>query len=1287
MPVDYTPDDPVVLVESDPRAWRNERYPAYVVQARTRDECTFEYEGIVSIDEKLEAFRSCDCRFMFQRREHEISRLKALGQSVCDIQIPDCPGTSKQARSWACLARKDALHAIYGHYLYPNLSLHRFRSYARGAYAIDLVFEVDVHGKVEPFQPMKVYEPLIAAAVGIGRRIYDFLARVLEVPPGYITTSVTRMGARVTVDWRAFGPRKGWELVALIRWTEAQLFGTDEFASLGDVLKASVSIDTGIYGTNDAPRIDSDGNNLFKGGWLRPLGAVHTKSCNALGWFRTTPVPHDRFREDDTEWLTRVSRSKYPDLSKWAEPGLFKPGRLARWPEASFPSGDFLVEGVLPPAVELMRLLDDEATTANLPPKERATVERMRLRSTGTRASSSVSLGQIGHDAVAKILEHLKIAWDDQGDHARFNCPRAGCKSADKKASIFYDSGAFHCFRCCRPERGSAISLPAFAAEMGCSHLVPWARATSKPILLVPASDAPVGDADVWPTSTHHCLFAAQSLEDGRQVQERQIHDFLDTETERLLVLGSGTGVGKTTAATRVIRSRELRCRAFASRDDAKAQLAELLPDAKNIVGRRLGVNCTNPDLEEVAALHEPIAKTLCGHCRDRETCEQGGYLSQFEADYEGDIIVHHNVGVMDDLEMFDNHPDVDLVDEDPLSSTLQHIDLGVEELARMLVRLQIVVSEPAKRAQLQASDFLSNEYPEQRNLYLGDADSIGLGDDVEMRRIESSPAVGTLARGLVRSLSPDAIIERAPEATKQGHLRDLALAKYLYTDHWQHETWGLAGVVGSIDNKDTARYAAARRALLELSRVVVYPADAEPESEDWVPRRPTTEPHERRPPHALKALLDALRELLADYEVNRARTSPLQLIKDKRGDWTYRLTIKKPFLRRSSKIIQTSATMTAERLRLTYGEPTLGTAWRLVRVQVPDPLRVTYVADRSYAAGALLQEKQRPFRERLFETAQQLIEGERKRTGIPVALLGPSRVVNAFVESLLGKLPSKLSMPWSGDRRDRFHELSELTRPLGFVAGYAYGSSGLNIFGEKQNGVFRFVRTLVVLGNPVPNLADVAAAHHGLYADQDDFVPVTAEGVDFCEQAPAIVDWSIVQRDVAFHGILSGGNALVRRNVIGFADDRANSVLRGLYEAELVQMLGRMRSVIPDPVDPTLEPRAFIIAGTPLPGVPTHDVVGLEGLRKSLWLEYAAEPRKGRKRNDNIGQRVRDLFDKRRKREALELIVRHLKANGEVVTRESVKSTIETIGIAWTNKEKTICSRISAAGMLQNSL
>ena len=1287
MPINYTPDDPVVLMESDPRAWRNDRYPAYVVQARARDECAFEYEGIVSLEEKLEAFQPGDCRFMLQRRQEEIERLKTFGQYPCDVQITNCPGTGKQARYWSCLARKDALHAIYGHYVYPNLSLHRFRSHARGAYAIDLVFEVDVHGVVGPFQSLHVYEPFIAAAVGIGRRIYDFLTRDLCVPAGYVTTSVTRMGARVAVDWRAFGSRRNWEVVALVRWIEAQVFAPDEFAKLGSDLNANASIDTGIYGTSDAPRIDRAGTNLYKGGWLRPLGAMHTKSCNALGWFRTTPVEHDRFRVEEAEWLTHVSRSKYCEPNKWAEPDLLKPSNFGRWPEARFPAADKLIEGVLPAAHELVRLFNDEATIASLPPKERATVERMRQRSTGTRTSSSVSIGQIDRDVVAKILEHLGITWDDQGDHGRFNCPRANCKSTDKKASLFYETGVFHCFRCCRPETGGALSLQAFAAEMGCSHLIPWSKANSKPVAWVPAADAPVDAADTWPTFAIRNEISATSLAEGRRLQEGQIHDFLSSDTERILILGSGTGIGKTTAAAKVIGERQLRCRAFAARDDVKAQLAELLPGARVINGRRQGDNCTNPALEESVSLLEPIAATLCTYCRDRSTCESGGYLSQFKKPYECHFIIHHNIGATDDMAVFDNEADVNLVDEDPMPSIIQHVDLGPDQLARMLVRIEVSIPERDRRAQRQAIEFLASEYPELRDSYLDEEDSVGLGDDADVRRVESTYAIGNLVRSLIKSIGSDSVIERAPSGAKQGYLRDLALGRYLFTEHWLYEAWGLAASVGSIDEVDLAAYKAGRNALLELSREEAHPSGVAPGTAAGAPHRAPLEWYKRRPPHVFYELLDALRGLLADYELGRARTSPLQLIKDDRGDWIYRLTIKRPFLSRSAKIIQTSATMTVERLRLTYGQPSVGTEWRYVRVQVPDPLKVTCVADHSYAKGSLMNPKQEPFRLRLFETVKKLIESEYQRTRLPVAVVGPSKVVNAFLEQALDKIPSKLQMPWSGDRRLKFEELAELTKPLGFVSGYAYGTSGLNIFGETQNGTFRFVRSLIIMGNPIPNLGDVAATHHGLYSDQYDLVPVRAEGIEFCEEVPAVVDWSIVQRDVPFCGIQRKGQVLVRRNVIGFADERANSILRGLYEAELIQMLGRMRSVIPDPVDPTIEPRAFVIAGTPLPGIPTHDVIGLEGLRKSLGLEYKAASKRGRKPKEDWGERVRDLFDKRRKREAVKLIVEHLKANGEAASLESIKSTIESLGIKWTNKEKSTCLGISAAGMLRNSL
>jgi len=168
----------------------NSRYSYFVIQARSRDDVAFEYEGSVPLNEQLHAFYSADCKRIVERRANEIVRLEALGRDTKDIQVRACPGTGKEYRRWGCLERNEALHAIYGHYLYPNLSLHRFRSFARGAYAIDLVFEIDVHGKVEPFQSMVVYEPYIEAAAGIGRRIYDYLIGVLQVPPGFITTSV-----------------------------------------------------------------------------------------------------------------------------------------------------------------------------------------------------------------------------------------------------------------------------------------------------------------------------------------------------------------------------------------------------------------------------------------------------------------------------------------------------------------------------------------------------------------------------------------------------------------------------------------------------------------------------------------------------------------------------------------------------------------------------------------------------------------------------------------------------------------------------------------------------------------------------------------------------------------------------------------------------------------------------------------------------------------------------------------------------------------------------------------
>ena len=902
MPSYYTPGVAGVLVESDPRSWINSRYGYFVVQARSRDEVAFGQEGFVPLDEKLKAFYGAECKLMVERRANEIARLEALGRDTTDIHVRACPGTGKECRRWGCLERKEALHAIYGHYLYPNLSLHRFRSFARGAYAIDLVFEIDVHGKVEPFQSMTVYEPYIEAAAGIGRRIYDYLIGALRVPPGFITTSISRMGARVTVDWRAFGPRRAWELVGLIRWIEAQVFSGDELATIGTRLGADVSIDTGIYGTSDVPRIDKEGNNLFKGGWLRPLGCFHTKSCNALGWFRTTPVDRDRFRPEHTDWLTRVSRARRADTSVWAEPQLFSNRYLARWPETRFPSADNSIEGVLGPAIELIRLLDDDSTIANLLADTRASIEQMRQRSTRTRISGSGRLGNIDRDVVERILEHLNIQGVDQGDHVKFDCPRSSCKSRDKKAKIFYETGVFYCHRCCQPEIGPALSLPAFAAEMGCSHLVPWARANSCPIARVPVSSVPQDGSDTWPPLVKQIAVTASSLGEGRQAQEHGIHHFLDDPDERLLILGSGTGVGKTTAATRVIHERELRARAFASRDDVKAQLCEMLPGAKVITGRRSGDNCTNPDLDESSALLEPIAQVLCSQCPNQDWCKEQGYLSQFQAPHAGHIIVHHNCGVMDDLDMFDNEPDVDLVDEDPLTSTIQHVDLGPEQLARFLVARRIVVSEAMLCAQRAACAVLADEYPEQRALYESISESFGFSEGVEIQRVPSSPTLGTLIEGLINALSPDAVIARNPQLAKDPHIWDSALAQHLFCQPLFQDQWGLGEAVSTCDDADIEQFNACRLSLLELSRVCVYSESAEAETPAWVPARVTPEPHELRPPNVLRELLGALRDLLGTFETGEARTSALQMVKSDKFGWMFRLTIKKPFLSRSRK-------------------------------------------------------------------------------------------------------------------------------------------------------------------------------------------------------------------------------------------------------------------------------------------------------------------------------------------------------------------------------------------------
>jgi hypothetical protein len=320
------------------------------------------------------------------------------------------------------------------------------------------------------------------------------------------------------------------------------------------------------------------------------------------------------------------------------------------------------------------------------------------------------------------------------------------------------------------------------------------------------------------------------------------------------------------------------------------------------------------------------------------------------------------------------------------------------------------------------------------------------------------------------------------------------------------------------------------------------------------------------------------------------------------------------------------------------------------------------------------MKESESQLRARLFETVKALIAREAARTGLPVALLGPSEVIQAYLDTVLPDLPKDLRMTWARDRVQKFERLSEYTRPLGFLAGYAYGASGLNVFGIDDHGVFRFCRSCVILGNCYPNLGDVATTHHGLYAGMTEETRVNPGTIapGYCELIHfPLVDWTLTQRTLPFEGTEQDATVLVRHNVMGYTDSRANSILFGLHDAELLQMLGRMRSVIPDPIDPGLEPRAWVIAGMPLRGVPAAGVNTLEELRGQLGLPIAEPKKRGPKfrkhpEADEAGEwiaRVEGLFDRNHGKEAWEMVIAHHREAGLPLTPEAIKQSVRCLG------------------------
>jgi hypothetical protein len=1301
----------------DPATWVNSAFPIYVVQGLPLDKafhvghgqyrpdiwrgpCSEQKPHVESrVAEVIDRWHRDHGEPITPQERKELSTLMWYAKQAATEDHP-CPGMPHEhrARRGLRLPREQALHLVNAHFRHPNMSVTRYSSPALVSGATDLIFEVDFHKK-DDLYGIADHVPLIEAAVRVGRRLYDCLVGQLAVDERYITTTITRQGCRVTVDWRAFGPRRVHELLVVMRWIESQVFAAGEIASMGATLGTYMSeVDSGIYGDKYDLKVNEHGINEKVAHWLRPIGALHSKSSQAWGFARATPVPHDVFRPENAEQLTWMSRGSTAHIGRWKYPDVWK--QALRWPEARDPRYDYLIENSPSPATRIIELFD--RGMPNLIEKVREDLRsglRARVHAYTPRPRPSGDFQEVSRDLLRDIVERVNpgARVRDVENGIRFKCPRAACQGKSGEDALLFDgNGAFYCHRCKR------LSFVEFCAEVGCTAMIPpRANSTGGPILISREHVGPNYFAEGWPEFTERYVVTVDNLEQSREFTRNQIRHFLNSPDHRVLFLAGSTGTGKTTTLTKEVNDRGLVTRSYAARNELKETLAEHLHKPKIVHGREYGENCWHEGLEDAYALRESISKTLCPTCPHRRQCEQSGYLSQFSSErHEGSLILHHNHATVDDLDRFSNESTVDFVDEDPLGSIIDSIDLDAEVLERFCTAL-VHDFEGAEQNEHDLIQETLEELPASANVRVMSTLSdmlrkptIGLG--VKPKRAPSSSRAKVLVERLIACLDPDLVSQRSPAFAAGGVLSDLSLARHLFADD------ALREAVDLFDDEDERALYGGREFLLELSRVRVLRGDtwtreAQQALDLLVDGReiterqakafkdatqppegafssPPPESHEARPPDILGDLLAGLRHLQAQHVEGYSSPSPLQLIRTERSTWTLRLTRRRSFLKRSGKIIVATATAVPERMQLVFGTPGPTTRWMLVRADPPDPTEVTYIADRLYSKGSLSTSNKKDGKElldRLLETVQALVKCEHERTQLPVAVVGVAELVNAFNERVLRRLPKELRMPLKGDRTRLAARLSELTMPHGYLSGYSYGTSGLNTFGVEHEAGTRFVRSIVLLGSPIPALQSVAADHRGLYAYHSDG---TLYGPDLTAGAPS-VDWTFTYRTVGFEGHPKSNDTQVvaARNVPGFRGERANAILCGMMEAEMIQSLGRMRGMIPDPVDPSIVPHAFVFSGIPMPGVRTARTASLEKLREALGLEAKMQQKRGPKQKLSPNEAIRANVKKHGRTKVVERLVRdmarELGSNIDFVT--NVRVRFQDAGLPWDEQDQ----------------
>ncbi len=1158
----------------DPSTWTNSRAPTFLVQALP---ATGEHQR--------PAVRWDPCS----------SRLAAAEAEGLPVHLVDpCRGTDSAALHGVVLDRASALHAANAHYLHPILGVRRWTSHLRAQYAVDLTLEIDAHVGYPGTWTLTLedYEPIIEAAVTIGRTGYDHLVGELGVDPRYITTSVTRMGARLDVDWRAFGPRRCWMVAAIVRHLETRLF-PEGFTTIEarlkdavarrrahheptDEVRVHVELDTRMFEGSDRVRLDG----ASRGGTLRAIGSLHSASSNRIMWVRSTPVPHEAFRPEHAARLTKVSRNHVgPSPEHFELPELFASSWLRRQPAYREPRGDSLIEANPQFSHGLVTAFDQASDI----------VDRLGIPAL-VRARDSATLrsardpGPAGYEITPEIVRAVAARLDggavDRGGYFRIVCPECGDQA--RSAKLFLDTGGFQCFRC---NPSGPIGVVQLARLAGCVDLVPVRRHSTSSVrrIHLDACDDGVSEPD-W-TADRVEAPIVETVVEARAAQGDFLRAALRHRDEwDLLVLRSPTGAGKTTMAEDAVAESGLLSRGFYARAEGRRRFLEVLQPSRAVDGRQPGVNCDNPKLAQAVTVGMPSYEVCGPACEYHTGCR---YLAQFEGAEGHHLALLHAHLPHAELRKFggngDLHgPDADIaiVDENPWAQCFETIDLDAQDLDRM--RTVPDWTDPTTDelvAVLRAdgpNDFLGSSIEDLEQ---------GMSLDTSVLTwIATTPAIDRLLDRLIEVLRPEAMMVaqrrtvglrpkrrgKRDETTVFNVLADAELRVVLGDDRV------LLEALGALDDAAVGRWVSSAKALFHENG----PASG------------------RTPKMALPLLVEALRDLVTGLEP----VAPVHLVHDHKTDrWVVRLTKTRDMW--PGQTILCSATITPLQVKLAFWSKRTWVFAPTVRAREKRIL----IADRSYSQTQLKDPKEW---KRVVETVRALIERERQRTRMAVAVIGNSKVMNRFLDELLGGLPQTLKMPWlRGKRDDCFEELRKLCEPFGVLPGYAGGVAGSNAFVATLDGVTRFVRSLVVLGNILPRLADFAAAHRGVFSavgatDEDEEI----EGFGVSVKRP--VDWTIVRRTSAIPGT-ERGEAPTRTvkaisNMMGFADHRAQDLLHASYQAELVQIVGRLRGVIGDPDG--IQARAYIVAGLAIPGFGMDVVIGLDQLRAELGFDEEAK-------------------------------------------------------------------------------